>query len=254
MKFNSTKCKILHIGKNNPKFDYTIKEGDSNVPLTETTCEKDLGVNVDNLLNFNKHISNLVKKARSISAMLLRTFTNKSSDIHVPLFKSLVRPHLEYSNSVWNPYFKNDINRLEKVQKNYTKRIQGMKEIKYHQRLEKLKLPSLEYRRLRGDLIEVYKITHNIYDPISTDSLFHMSKNQTNIRSNLNPYRLTKIHVNKKQSQMFFTNRVIDLWNNLPLHVVSSKSLNVFKNNIDSHFKDVMYTTNFSFSLYIKHN
>ena len=75
--------------------------------------------------------------------MLLRTFTNKSSEIHVPLFKSLVRPHLEYSNSVWNPYLKNDINRLEKVQKNYTKRIQGMMDLSYQQRLEILKLPSL---------------------------------------------------------------------------------------------------------------
>ena len=136
----------------------------------------------------------------------------------------------------------------------YTKRIQGMKDLNYHQRLEKLKLPSLEYRRLRGDLIEVYKITHSIYYPISTNTMFHMSSNQPNTRFNLNPYRLTKAHVNKKQSQMFFTNRVVDLWNNLPLNVVTSKSLNVFKNNVDSHFKEVMYTTNFSFSLYIKHN
>ena len=254
MKFNSSKCKILHVGKNNPKFNYTIKEGDIDVPLTETLCEKDLGVNIDNCLNFNQHIAQITKKARCISAMLLRTFTNKDPEIHVPIFKSLVRPNLEYANSVWNPYLKNDINRLEKVQKNYTKRIQGMKDLNYHQRLEKLKLPSLEYRRLRGDLIEVYKITHNIYDPISTNALFHMSNNQPNTRFNLNPYRLTKAHVNKKQFQMFFTNRVVDLWNNLPLNVVTSKSLNVFKNNVDSHFKEVMYTTNFSFSLYIKHN
>ena len=53
---------------------------------------------------------------------------------------------------------------------------------------------------------------------------------------------------------MFFTNRVIDLWNSLPLHVVNSNSVNIFKNNIDTYFKQVMYTTDFSFSLYIKHN
>ena len=185
--------------------------------------------------------------------MLLRTFTNKSPEIHVPIFKSLVRPHLEYANSVWNPYLKNDINRLEKVQKNYTKRIQGMKDLNYHQRLEKLKLPSLEYRRVRGDIIEVYKITHNIYDPISTNVLFNMSSSNTNTRLNVNPYRLTKPHVNRKQTQMFFTNRVIDLWNSLPLHIVNSDSLNTLKNNIDSHFKEFMFTTHFSFPLYIKH-
>ena len=128
-----------------------------------------------------------------------------------------------------------------------------MKELNYHQRLEKLKLPSLEYRRVRGDLIEVYKITHGVYDPITTDVLFDMSSSHTNTRLNTNPYRLTKFHVHKKQSQMFFTNRVIDLWNNLPLHVVKSDSLNIFKNNIDRHFKDVMFTTDFNSTLYIKH-
>ena len=129
-----------------------------------------------------------------------------------------------------------------------------MHDLSYHQRLEKLKLPSLEYRRVRGDLIEVYKITHGIYDPITTDVLFDMSSSETNTRLNAHPYRLTKMHVNKKQTQMFFTNRVVDLWNSLPLHVVKSDSLNIFKNNIDNHLKDVMYTTDFSFSLCIKHN
>ena len=130
-----------------------------------------------------------------------------------------------------------------------------MNGLNYHQRLKKLNLPSLEYRRVRGDLIEVYKITHNIYDPVTTNVLFETSCTNTNYtRSKTNPYRLTKTHINKKQSQMFFTNRVIDLWNSLPLYIVDSNSLNIFKNNIDSYLKDVMFTTDFSFSLYIKHN
>ena len=185
--------------------------------------------------------------------MLLRNFTYKSSEVLNPLFKSLVRPHLEYANSVWCPYLKKDINRIEKVQRHYTKKIHNMKGLTYHQRLEKLKLPSLEYRRVRGDLIEVYKITHNIYDPMTTQGLFCMSSTSTT-RLDTNPYRLTKSHINKKQSQMFFTNRVVDIWNCLPLEALNAKSLNIFKNKIDSFLKDFIYTTNFSFNLYIQHN
>ena len=107
----------------------TIKEGDKNVPLKETICEKDLGVNVDSLLDFNTHISEIVKKARGVSCMILRNFTYKNSEILIPLFKSLVRPHLEYCNSVWSPYKKKDINRIEKVQRHYTKKVADVKSL-----------------------------------------------------------------------------------------------------------------------------
>ena len=128
-----------------------------------------------------------------------------------------------------------------------------MDSLTYEQRLQKLNLPSLEYRRLRGDLIEVFKITHNIYDPISTKDLLTFScKNTTRLDSN--PYRLKKPHVNKKSSQMFFTNRIIDTWNNLPLKAVSAKSLNIFKNEIDFHLRNYMFSTKFSFNVYIHHN
>ena len=70
----------------------------------------------------------------------------------VPLFKSMVRPIIEYANSVWAPYLKQDIQAIENIQKNFTKRIYGMNKMSYHERLEHLKLPSLEYRRLRGDM------------------------------------------------------------------------------------------------------
>ena len=128
-----------------------------------------------------------------------------------------------------------------------------MKDLSYQQRLQEINLPSLEYRRVRGDLIEVYKITHNIYDQLSTKSLLTID-NKKRTRLDTNPYRLTKPQVNKKQSLMFFTNRIVDLWNNLPLNVVNAESVNVFKNEIDNYLKTYMFSTNFSFNLYIHHN
>ena len=64
IKFNGDKCKILHLGKNNPKYQYFIKEGEEVTVLKETKCEKDLGVNVDPELNVNDHIHITVKKGQ----------------------------------------------------------------------------------------------------------------------------------------------------------------------------------------------
>ena len=72
---------------------------------------------------------------------------------------------MEYANSVWCPYKQGDIKELEKVQKRATKLVLNLNKIPYKDRLMHLKLPTLKYRRLRGDRTEVFKITHNIYDP-----------------------------------------------------------------------------------------
>jgi len=76
----------------------------------------------------------------------------------------MVRLHLEYANSVWCPYKKEDIETIEKVQKRATKVIISLKHLPYMERLKQLKLVTLKYSRLRGDMIEVYKIVHNYYD------------------------------------------------------------------------------------------
>ena len=74
------------------------------------------------------------------------------------LYRTLVRPHLEYSAQFWSPYYQKDAEALERVQKRFTRMLPGMEGISYEERLEKLCLFSQERRRLRGDLIEVYKI------------------------------------------------------------------------------------------------
>ena len=90
MKFNSEKCSILHLGKNNPQYLYTIVEGDTTVPLKVSESEKDLGVTMDPELCFELHIDNAIKKARTVSGMIIRGISYKSQDVMVPLFKALV--------------------------------------------------------------------------------------------------------------------------------------------------------------------
>ena len=91
------------------------------------------------------------------------------------LYKSMVHPHLEYANSVWCPYKMGDIKEIEKVQKRATKLIINLKSMSYINRLLHLKLPTLKYRRLREDMIEVFKITHEIYDSDASLKLVYHS-------------------------------------------------------------------------------
>ena len=169
--------------------NYYIGEDDSRTLLSTTSLEKDLGVLVDNELNFESHIDHVIKKSSSKKAQILRNFDFRSKKVLVPLFKTLVRPIIEYANCVWDPSLKSQINLLEGVQRKFTRHILEVKKLPYEQRLKKLELPSLEFRRFRGDLIQVYKVAHGLYDRPSVESLFQFNQS-TRLRSRLQKYLL----------------------------------------------------------------
>ena len=136
---------------------------------------KDLGVIFDNELNFVQHCKEKINRptAYSYLGIIKRNFIYLDEDALVMLYKSLVRSHLEYANSVWNPHRLGLIKDLEKVQMRAT-----IKNFTYKGRLKRLKLPTLKHRRIRGDMIEVYKILTNKYD--SRVNL-HLEKQQDSI-------------------------------------------------------------------------
>ena len=238
LRFNEAKCNVLHLGDNNPRHKYYIGDEPNRTQMPVTTLEKDLGVHIDENLNFDQHIEKITKKAASKCSQILRNFTFRSKDVMVPIFKSLVRPILEYSNCAWNTGLQKHTDDIEKVQRNFTKNIFSVRNLCYEDRLEKLKLPSLEFRRLRGDLIQTFKITRNFYDSRTVATLFQFSNNQ---RLRGHRLKITKIHVNKTQFKNFFTNRIVNCWNGLPSHIIEADSINSFKNKVDDHFKEQMY-------------
>ena len=97
-------------------------------------------------------------------AVIRRSFTNLNQHNVVPLYKALVRNHLDYAISIWSPYKQKYKDAIEKTQGRATKQLPGMKDIPYQERFEKLKLPTLTYRRSRGDMIEVHKLLQGKYD------------------------------------------------------------------------------------------
>ena len=168
--------------------------------------------------------------------LIRRSYEYLDGDSFKKLFTALVRPHLEYCNVAWSPRLKKDRNLIESVLRRGTKMIPGLRELEYEERLSKLDLPSMAYRRIRGDMIEVYKYTHEIY---RTDQILVLDTDTTRRGHN---YKLKKRHCNKVTRSNFFSFRVVDTWNGLPHVVVNAPSLNSFKARLDKLWSKHKYS------------
>jgi ribonuclease P/MRP protein subunit RPP40 len=102
IKFNSLKCKVMHFGKSNPKYKYKNDE----VILEEVNVEKDLGIFISNDMNWNHHINYAINKANKQLGRIKNAFEFMNEYIICLLYKSLIRPHLEYGAVIWNTKWK----------------------------------------------------------------------------------------------------------------------------------------------------
>ena len=105
--------------------------------------------------------------------LIRRSFTYLDAEVVRTLYTSLVRPSLEYANAVWSPMYKKDAVAIENVQRRATKLVPKLKNLSYEARLKSLNLPSMYYRRARGDMIETFKFVNGIYkcdNPLTFDS------------------------------------------------------------------------------------
>ena len=227
MEFNVEKCKTLHIGNKNINFPYNM--GGNN--LSVTAEQKDLGIIVDNKLKFSKQCVEASKKANKMLGFIARTFEYRSKDIILPLYKSLVRPHLEYAVQCWSPHYVKDITVLERVQRRATKLIPAIRNLPYSTRLQRLHLHSLELRRIRGQMIEVFKILNGF------DEAENLIVRSSNSVTRTNGYKLRGIRFKTDIAKKNFSNRIVNAWNLLPASVVSSDSINQFKNRLDKFFE-----------------
>uniref|UniRef100_A0A8C3F547 Reverse transcriptase domain-containing protein n=1 Tax=Chrysemys picta bellii TaxID=8478 RepID=A0A8C3F547_CHRPI len=152
MKFNSEKCKVMHLGITNKNFSYKL--GTHQLDVMEE--EKDLRVLVDRRMTMSQQCDVAVKKANAVLGCIRRGISSRDKEVLVPLYKALVRPHLEYCVQFWSPMFKKDEIKLERVQRRATRMIRGMEKLPYERRLEELGLFTLTKRRLRGDMIALF--------------------------------------------------------------------------------------------------
>ena len=222
LKFNPLKCKVLHLGSGNQNYEYTMKDQNGiRIVLGESTLEKDLGVLISKDLKVADQCNKAAKKAMRVLGMVKRSFKNLDKESLKTIYCSYIRSHLEYCIHAWSPYYRKDIQTLEKVQQRATKLVRRLKNLPYEERLRKLKLYPLEQRRLRGDLIETFKILSGKerIDP----AIFFRAASSKNLRGNSK--KLYKQRSRLLLRQNFFSQRVVNYWNSLPNAVVEANSI-----------------------------
>jgi len=225
MQYNVDKCSVIHMGNHNPCSEYSL----GNKPLNISDKERDLGVIIDKSLKFSEQSDSVVKKANSTLGMIKRNIVSRNKDVITKLYKALVRPKLEYCVQAWRPFLKKDIEKIERVQHRATKMIFECRNLSYEDRLKVTGLTTLEQRRNRGDMIEVFKSLKGL-SKLNKDKLFTMHGGS---KTRGHRYKLAKKRSRLDIRKHFFSQRIVNQWNNLPEAVVEASSVNSFKNKYD---------------------
>ncbi|KAJ3645724.1 hypothetical protein Zmor_023361 [Zophobas morio] len=226
---NVDKCKVLSVGANNPRHLYCI----NNLELRRYESCTDLGVLVTSTLSWSDHISQVTRKANKVLYLISKVFTKTDPLTFSKLFKTYLRPILEFANAVWAPIFQRDKDLLESLQRRATRVPYGYHRPQYHQRLSIMQLPLLSNRRVRGDVITVYNALTDDNSPIK-----HIFPLNTDGRTRGHSYKLLKDRFRTSVRQFFIVNRVFNAWNSLPAEVVQSTSTATFKMKYDNHIDE----------------
>ena len=202
------------------------------IPKVHTV--RDLGIILSDNMKANNYIHTIRSKSNILCHSILRSFYSANHTLLVNLFKTYVRPVLEYNTCSWSPYLKSDITSVESVQRQFTRKVCQRSNLRfsfYNDRLKLLGLESLMVRHIKQDLIFLYKMLYGLVD-INFTEFFSLN--------NLSGYNLRrhKIQINRQPAaktsirNYFFSHRVVKIWNELPEYVVDSPSLNIFKFNL----------------------
>ena len=242
MQFNQSKCKIMHLGKNNPRYTYTMK----GIPIAVIESEKDLGVWIDSSLKPSLQCEQAAKNAHRVLSLIGKSFHYRTKNTLIPLYRSLARPKLEFAVAAWCPWLEKDIECLERVQHRLIRMLSNVKGDSYEEKLANAGLTTLKARRERGDAIEVFK-TLNGFNRVNKNEWFQIAPAETqrpNTRSNTDvddggkQERKSDVILRERARIEIRNNsfrlRTARMWNDVPDHVKSAKSVNSFKNSYDT--------------------
>ena len=212
-----TKCCAVQIRRYEKRTQNQIdfKIGSHILPVVSEI--KDLGILIDNQIDFSAHIKGVASKAKQRIYLLFKCFKSRNMSLLLKAYNSYILPLFDYCSAVWSPTKYGDIDLLENVQRNFTKRLQGMEEVSYEERLLKCGLVSLELRRLRKDLTLCYQIVNGL---ISLDfKQFFTPDSNCKTRGNRQKLKIPKLSHSTARTN-FFAVRIVPVWNSLTDEII----------------------------------
>ena len=240
MKFNEDKFELISYPvrrENHNQPCYSARNGsqiDNKIEL------KDLGILLSKEATFSSNINQKVATAKKLVGWIHRTFHSREKLAMMTLFKSLVIPRIEYCCQLWNPNKQCDISDIEGIQKSYTKKITGMRELNYWQRLAALKLYSLERRRERYIIIYVWKIIQGTVPNVEGANRIQTANGRLGLKCEipgLNRRAMKRIQTQKDNS--FFV-KGPRLFNCIPKEIREcTENQDIFKRKLDNFLKNV---------------
>ena len=220
-----SKCVVLQIGYGNAKTKYEIE----NVSVPSVSVVRDLGVWFSEDLKFSVHCRNLAYKASIVSSLIFKVFRCRNREFLIKMYTTFVRSKLEYVTEIWNPFQIGDIDRIERVQRSFTRRIPGLVGLSYVERLTEIQLEFLEHRRTVRDLVFVYKMLFGLV-AVSFSDFFEFTS-RSGLRKNHN-YCLKWNRANKEILNNFFSIRIVPVWNALPSNIFEMKTVSGFRQSL----------------------
>ena len=235
---NVDKCVCIRFG---PKTMNSCSVGESPYQINSARIKfsaghSDLGVKVDGKLKFHDHIRSTANVCNALSTNIFSSTLCRQTNFILTTYKSLIRPKLEYGSAIWNLGYLGDLRSLERVQRRWTRQIQGLENISYADRLRILNLFSVQGRLLRADLIQTWKIMSGLcaLDPAK---LFILDGSSRRGHSK----KLFLPRTNLEVRRRFFSVRVVKTWNALSEEAVSSTTLNQFKSFLHRDLAQELY-------------
>ena len=179
-----------------------------------------------------------------MSNLILSNFYQCNNSVLLQLFKCYMLPILEYGSAIFSPHYVYLVELIEYVQHNFTKRLHGLNDVSYVNRLHICTLESLELRRIHNDLIFVFKILNGLVDVNLVNDL--NTSHIVNRCTRGNNCKLDKYRFNLDVRKFFFVNRVVNMWNMLSDDIICNRNVQIFVNklrNVDftSFFKGHTY-------------
>ena len=214
------KCQILSVGYQPKIFDYTL----GTHTFERVTHVKDLGIFISTDLKPAVHIQKITNAAFYKSYLIRRCFATKTADFLMKLFDTYILSRLHYASTTWSPWLHKDIIAVERVLRRYTKHIPELAGLSYEERLSRLGRISLEYMRLRNDLVYAFSVLNN-FSILVPNEFFRLSNRFTR-------NSLLSISARRDVRKHFWSLRIVNVYNSLPIEVRNSCSKAVFKRKL----------------------